>query len=62
MIKAVLRINLVHRVVFDTETLPANISPVKLEEMEEWAFTTLQLAIGKNVIYGISQETTARGI
>lgn len=62
MMKAVLRRNRVHRVVFDTETLPADISSVELEEMEEWAFTTLQLAMGKNVISEISQETTAKGI
>ena len=54
MIEAVLRRNRVHRVVFDTETLPADISSVELEEMEEWAFTTLQLAMGKNVISEIS--------
>ena len=62
MMKEVLRRNRVHRVVFDIETLPADISSVELEEMEEWAFTTLQLAMGKIVISEISQETTTRGI
>ena len=60
--KAVLRWNRVHRVVFDTETLPANTSDVEREEMKEWAFTTLQLAMGENVISEISSETTPKGI
>ena len=60
--KAVLRRNRVHRVVFDTHLLPKDISDVEREEMEEWAFTTLQLAMGENVISEISGETTAKGI
>ena len=60
--KAVLRRNRVHRVVFDTHLLPEDISDVEREEMEEWAFTTLQLSMGENVISEISGETTAKGI
>ena len=60
--KAVLRQNRVHQVVFDTHLLPEDISDVEREEMEEWAFTTLQLAMGENVISEISGETTAKRI
>ena len=60
--KVVLRRNQMHRVVFDTHLLPADISDVEREEMEEWAFTTLQLAMEENVISEISGETTAKGI
>lgn len=51
-----------HRVVFDTHLLPADISDIEREKMEEWAFTTLQLFIRENVISEISGETTAKGI
>ena len=60
--KAVLRRNRVHRVVFDSHLFPEDISDVEREEMEEWALTTLQLAMGENVISEISGETTAKGI
>jgi len=60
--KAVLRRNRVHRVVFDTHLLPADISDMERGEMEEWAFTTLQLAMGEYVIFEISSETTAEGL
>ncbi len=39
--KAVLRRNRVHRVVFDTHLLPSDILDVEREEMEEWAYTAL---------------------
>jgi len=32
------------------------------EEMEECTFITLQLAMGENIIFEISDETTAKGI
>ena len=51
-----------HRVVFDTHLLPSDISDVEREEMEEWAYTTLQLVMGENVISEISGETTTEGI
>ena len=60
--KAVLRQNRVHRVVFDTHLLPSDISDVEREEKKEGAYTTLQLAMGENVISEISGETTAKGI
>ena len=54
--------NEVHPVVFAPEELTAEISAAERKEMEKWAFTTLQLAMRKNVISEISSETTARGI
>ena len=60
--KAVLMRNEVHPVVFAPEELTEDISVAERREMEKWAFTTLQLAMGENVISEISGETTAKGI
>lgn len=55
----VLRRNQVHCVVYEVDKLTPDISA---EEIEEWALTTLQVAMGEKVISEISSETTARGI
>ena len=60
--KAVLMRNEVHPVVFAPEELTEDISVLERREMEKWAFTTLQLAMGDSVISEISGETTAKGI
>ena len=54
--------NEVHPVVFAPEELTDDISAMERKEMERWAFTTLQLVMGENVISEISGETTAKDI
>ncbi|KAJ9536138.1 hypothetical protein OSB04_un000681 [Centaurea solstitialis] len=59
---AALRKNGVHPVVFAKDELDPNMSDLKAKEMEAWAFTTLQMAMGENVISEIVSEKTASGI
>ncbi|KAJ9546691.1 hypothetical protein OSB04_019234 [Centaurea solstitialis] len=59
---AALRKNGVHPVVFAKDELHPNISDLKAREMEAWAFTTLRMVMGENVIYEIVSEKTASGI
>jgi len=50
MMKDVLMRNEVHSVVFAPEELTVEISVAERREMEKSTFTTLQLAMGENVI------------
>lgn len=60
--KAVLRRNHVHTVVYAQDQLDPSLSALELFEMKEWAFTTLQMAMGDDVIPKVFSETTAEGI
>ena len=59
---AALRKNYVHPVVFAPEEKDPDMSTLEAKEMEAWAFTTLQMAMGPNVISEIVSEKTAVGI
>ncbi|KAJ9557676.1 hypothetical protein OSB04_012290 [Centaurea solstitialis] len=54
--------NGVHPVVFAKDEFDPNMSDLKAIEMEVWAFTTLQMAMGENAISEIVSEKTALGI
>ncbi|XP_024969582.1 zinc finger MYM-type protein 1-like [Cynara cardunculus var. scolymus] len=59
---AALRKNDVHPVVFAPKEKDPEMSSLEAKEMEDWAFTTLQMAMGPNVISEIVSEKTAAGI
>lgn len=50
-VKAVLKVNRVQRMIYETDLLPANTSEIEKEKMKEWAFIVRRFAMWRMYLW-----------